>query len=265
MKIIGITRFSLVASNLGSYKQTRNTPSREEAKRKIFNHKRLKTRFALFQAITLPSIASMARNHNEFSFVIVTSDDLPLRWQFKLWRATRKFRWCRVVYAHTSLSLQDALRSAVTPIVHDGEIVMTFRIDDDDALSRHYLPAAINALRTSAPGTVLSFDDGLYTARKAADSYIITPRTRPLIAIGLGLVSEGGPNFRTIYDLGDHTQIKDQVRNLTGGPYWLRTVHQANDSGVKLRPTRPVPGRVAHDIVRLHFDLDPCRALSALQ
>jgi hypothetical protein len=57
------------------------------------------------------------------------------------------------------------------------------------------------------------------------------PTTKPLIAIGLGYRAPNGK--KTVFDLSDHTKIAERgfkVITVPGAPYWIRSVHAANDS-----------------------------------
>jgi hypothetical protein len=97
LTIIGITRFSLVTnSTLGDFVATRGG-SRADAEAAVFASPRMKSRFQLFGALTLPSMAALARQSDNFHYLLMISSRLPLRWKLKLKTYVWRYPWCRII------------------------------------------------------------------------------------------------------------------------------------------------------------------------
>ncbi len=224
LTIIGITRFSLVTnSTLGDFVATRGG-SRADAEAAVFASPRMKSRFQLFGALTLPSMAALARQSDNFHYLLMISSRLPLRWKLKLKTYVWRYPWCRIIELQPEEHLAQRARIEAGSIAN-GSPMFTFRIDDDDALSTEYLDSVIAA---STHGAIaLSFERGIALHMKGAASFatIITPKTP---AVGLGYFSAG----KTIHDLGNHTKIAErgvELVVLDDRPYWLKSVHSNND------------------------------------
>lgn len=261
LAIIGITRFSLVLEkHQGSFTATRGI-SYDEAASRIFDSKRMAHRFRLFRVFCLPTIMSLVRRDSRVHHIILVSKEMPLRWQVRL-RA--------MVFGHprvhvVSLSRAERFGPAVCAFAErivSGD-VFTFRLDDDDALSRDYLPTVLEWCTSHPIGICLSLDDGLRVAIK--DGILLWRKTTmPCNAQGLGYLA-AGTKLKTILDLGDHTKIADHTpTHHIKGIQWLYSIHGMNDGGLRISPN--LRDEHARTIIETRFPhVDLRRAVSVLR
>lgn len=262
--IIGITRFSVLTDDTRhNFKQAKNS-SYDQARSVIFSPERMSKRLRLFEALTLPSLAKIAQHEPSYRHIVAISEAMPLRWKLRLFWLTWRYRWCQILPIHHQLDMREEMRKAAAACAKAGK-VFTFRIDDDDALAPTYVDT-IRAHSHLNAGTVLSLDTGLYLKR-GDRGFILTEKTKPLIAIGLGLFSHTD-ELQTIYDLRDHSKVDriTSVVNIGERPYWIRTVHSANDSAVNLSPSnKQMEKSKARTLLRKHFPhIDAGRALAVI-
>ncbi len=212
----------------------------------------MRARFQLFETLTLPSIDVIAKRYARFRYLILISDALPLFWQARLAASTSYRPWCRVLRLAREERVSICARKAAADFAN-GAPLFSFRIDDDDALSANYLDALV-AHVDIAPSLSLSFAEGIYL--RMSDFAAFAAR-RPLVAIGLEYLA---PNTdRTIFDLGPHRTIPERgtgVIEVSGGPYWIRSVHSSNDSDCARafdRPQRFLTHHALGEILRKYF------------
>ena len=146
--IVGICRFSFLGKC--DWAETRNEDgaSDEVMTRRhalLYSDARLRRRFEAFERMCLPAIR--AQTDPDFSFWLLTSPELPAPWMQHLTRICADIPQIRVLVSEarrTSDALRPHLRKAARAAGHP---VIQFRIDDDDALSRHH----VARIRRNAP------------------------------------------------------------------------------------------------------------------
>jgi hypothetical protein len=261
LALIGLTRFSVVNQfTMYQFAQTREADL-EAARARIFAPERLKHRFALFEALTLPSMVALASQYACFWHVVLISPGLPAPWRNRLDHlAAGTGAWCRVreVADHDNIAKAASLAAAECA---EGRRVFSFRLDDDDAVSIHYLDAARKAAAAAPDGTVISFDTGVKIQGIDAQGAIVAPSSYPFIALGLGHV--GSPHGgQTIFDLGSHRTIRQRAATvqLADQTYWCRSVHATSDAGKRSAPKQPkmnateIARRLSSDFPFLDFE-----------
>lgn len=138
--IIGICRFSFLGRCDWVETRKRDGGSPEVLQGRIpmlYAGERLERRFEAFEKICLPSIR--AQTDPDFSLWMLTSPELPQRWLDKLLALCADIPQIEVIMSAArspAEALADPLRSAAAAA---GRPVIQFRIDDDDAISRHHV------------------------------------------------------------------------------------------------------------------------------
>jgi hypothetical protein len=219
MVVIGMTRFSIVTeSTLLSFPPHRGD-SYKDVFESIYDKTRMSRRLELFKNVCLASIKCLKFAEGvDFYYLVFISSEMPEVWRNKLVQTLPPF--ARLVSVDKDENFFGVTLREMRKI---NSTAFTFRLDDDDGLCHDYL----RLVQANAQyGKVLSFDKGWYVSGGIA-GYGVRIKETPNIAIGLGYYGD-----KTIYNLGNHTLIEDAVR-LTGKPYWVRTVHDQNISGVK--------------------------------
>lgn len=229
LRVIGITRFSVVSESTNEgFRNTRDKSI--EAARAIIHHPdRLRRRFGLFRAFAFPSLVAIAERYEHFRHLILTSVDLPEPYRIALNDLAMKTPWLKIVWVSPLEKDRGSLQSAIVDFA-GAHRRFTFRLDDDDALCATYIDEVLMAAGHLPDKTVISFDDGYWFYRNSFGPTLL-PKTYPLIALGLGYLS-GHDDPDSIHTLGPHTEMgqRNKVHHVTGKRCWLRTVHNANDS-----------------------------------
>lgn len=233
MKFFGITRFNLVTSKtLGSFRSTKNK-TLEAAKRELYEENNLRVRLELFKSFCLPTYKMLARQSINSYGLILINKDFPEKFKYEL------IDLCLTVPRLSVIELNDqqGIIEVIKPLIQSmggNEKIFTYRYDDDDALSIDFLEQIERNCLLADINTVISFNDGYCLSRINKDSYNLYVRKYPLNAFGLGIVSDLN-DFKIIFELGSHTQIKLPTIHIKDVLGWLCTVHADNDSRVGKR------------------------------
>lgn len=162
--ILGICRFSFLGSCDWAETTGRATPAPDLLARRqalLYAPERLERRFTAFETLCLPSVK--AQTDGDFGFVLLTSPELPALWRARLQDLCADVPQIRIHYAQqrsTVEALRPLLRQAAAQA---GRPVIQFRVDDDDAFSRHHVARIRrNAQRfLDLPAFALSWPQGL--------------------------------------------------------------------------------------------------------
>lgn len=231
MLIFGLTRYSVLSAT--GLRQTRDF-TYEERVAHLLSDERLAKRMRLFQAFVAPELQIMSKNHQGFRHLVFVSPELPAIWLKRLRKSLAGIRH-KIVSIAPEENLKDKARASVADF-SSGAPFFTFRVDDDDALPSGYLDCILSNQPTDGTHRALSFDEGYFIRKRNRGSFAVELRSKPLIAIGLGLYSPAGAEPKTIFCLGNHKTINQFVPvTHLASPHWLRTIHDTNDSEARVR------------------------------
>jgi hypothetical protein len=168
--------------------------------------------------------------------VVLTSTLLPKPVKRRLRQLAESRDFLVIKTAPPDRSLSRAASMAAAACV-DGGPMVTFRIDDDDALAPDFVASLKALAAVAAPGDMVSFERGLYLQPDGED-FLLQERNYRNIAIGLATLSDDG---RTIFDRGSHVRSDKFPVHVDDRPEaWIRLLHQGSDSGARIDPGRPV-------------------------
>lgn len=162
--ILGVCRFSFLGACDWAQTAGRGAPDADllaQRQALLYAPERLARRFTAFQTLCLPSIK--AQTDPDFGFVLLTSPELPAAARTRLQDLCADVPQIRIVFApqrSTVEAMRPILRQAAEQA---GRPVIQFRVDDDDAFSRHQVARIRrNAQRFSdLPAFALSWPQGL--------------------------------------------------------------------------------------------------------
>ncbi len=213
-----------------------------QARAALYDPARLARRFALFEALALPSLA--AQSDPEFTLVALVGEDLPPAARARLEGCLAPFADAQLValpphnnYKGTKLAIEAARRADVTHL-------LTIRLDDDDALGRDAI-AAHKALapRLAALGpvdapAVACFNNGLFLELGPAGNRVFGVIEKLPISVGTGMIAPAGAR-PTVFST-DHRRLHTRWNCYTEAltPRFIRTVHRDNDSAAAVSGTR---------------------------
>lgn len=228
--IIVVVRFSYVAS--AGFRVNKLTEA--DVRARLYDDQRLARRFAMFEALTLPSLR--AQTDGDFTTVVLIGDDFPTGWRARLESLLHKLGDGRVV-ALPPQGNYAATKTALTRCLHDkASHVVSMRLDDDDALSRdciaetrRMVPLLIAASGRNVPA-VLAFNKGLFLEMGPGGNQLYGVAEKLPLGIGMSMIAPRDAQ-PTIFSL-DHRQVHTRFNCYTDGvtPRFIRTVHRDNDS-----------------------------------
>ena len=193
LKIVGICRFSYLATR-GWNTTARDAP--EITAETLYAPERMEERFNLFEAVCLPSIA--AQTDQDFHFMILASHRMP---------EPDRARLESLVAPHPNVVIQSLRPRPMAEAVRVGlrrtvgrtntVPVLQFCLDDDDAVSIHYVARLREMARgvlaspmaeklpiayTTPRGITLSKKGGVFAAHE---------NFAPFLALGLAILTDG--------------------------------------------------------------------------
>lgn len=234
MEIIGLIRFSLLTKNPAAYWELARSVDQDDFERELFSEHRMRKRFQLFEALTLPSLD--AQHDKKFKIIIMTSDKLPQKWRERLSFISNNRDYLHIKFFNDSTSIKDAAFRSVYEECSSHEPNLTFRIDDDDALHRDFVGSLREGVSTKlvegsiVGGEILTFPKGIYL-KSHSGALKAGVVSYPLIGLGLSLYSCNSKHG-TVFSLGNHYNI-DRARSIILRPeelYWIRSVYDESDS-----------------------------------
>lgn len=203
----------------------------------LFDPERLNRRFALFENITLPSLAN--QTDGDFRLIVLSAAKMPESYRQRLvalvsdqlgdTRATIKFAWPGYASKKMAIAIKSALplQDAIIEVV----------LDDDDALATTYIEnlrvgVALQAqpLLAQHQYAFVTFPRGL--SLFANDGKIaFQNRMVPFTNLGLALVA--APSLGKNIFAVSHKRIGERHPHVvidSGEPTYVRSVHGDNDS-----------------------------------
>ncbi|MCB1404996.1 MAG: hypothetical protein KDK01_01730 [Rhodobacteraceae bacterium] len=228
-RIVGVVRFSFPALT-GFASIPREA---EAAKAVLYHPDRLARRFALFEALTLPSI--QAQTDPDFQLGFVIGDDFPAPWRQRLESLLAQVPQA-FLFPHAPAPNFRATHAAFKAADLTGATHLTsFRLDDDDAVDRKFIARLRHQAKSLYPlcrhsPYVISQNRGFYaeTGEMGGDVYDVQERTP--IGIGVALVA-GVKSGHTVF-IYNHRDLAERYNAYADAvtPAFVRSVHRDNDA-----------------------------------
>ena len=207
-------------------------PDPEAVAAALYDPARLARRFALFEALTLPSLA--AQTDGDFRTILLTGEGLPPDARARLEAGLSRLPGAGIValpFRHAYEATQRALDT-----VPAGALRVSLRLDDDDALDtgfvarlRGLLPRALPLRAPDAP-LILAFNRGYMLDLSAPRPRFIPVVERLPLGCGTAMIAPaaGRENIyrRNHRWLAQFYDVFSEART----PTFLRAVHGDNDS-----------------------------------
>lgn len=263
-QIVGVCRFSYLGN--GGFAASRKSPGDLAAD--LYDTDRMQRRLALFQSLTLPSLA--AQSDPDFTLVVLIGDTMPVRWRRKLKALREEFAFlelCTLEPAGPLNATRRAFRRGTDP---DARHVTGFRIDDDDAVAVDYIARTRAVAETlldrglagaDAPA-VIAFHRGLYWDLNDRQTPFHDFRETQPLGLASAMVTSADPQVNIFR--WNHRRLAAHVRCWSEPDeiMFIRTLHQHNDSDRAVPPgAEPIGGARARSLLRTRFGLDPRRVL----
>ena len=239
-KIVGWVRFSVLMSpEEAGHFVIGKSGTYEEYRKQLFQLDRLEAKLSLFANLVLPSISNQdcAVQKNWFKLIVLASETCPseIAQQLRLICASYPWLILRFVPAQSGVSRR-LLKQEIADFCDQGDVVFSFRMDDDDALGKSFISEALSFCREEFDGFALSLSLGLAGLWDVESNVFqgFFELHRPKIALGLGVVSVYREGFRSIADGGNHMLIDRRFPTIISGKThaFLRTLHVHGDQFV---------------------------------
>lgn len=241
MRVIGICRFSYPA--IGGFKRMHDTLEEREAY--LFAPERMELRFRHFECLTLPSIA--AQQHPDFTFLIVTGENLPPPFRERLHDLTAAVPQIRIV-ACPPMKQRLAMQTVIKQELGEDSIPsIQFRLDDDDAVAVNFTRSLrwfvkhTATLRKNWRTMAIEFNRG-YTVQLSDQGILAEEVQSPFWACGLAVLFRPGDPL-TVMNFPHHKLHLAMPTLLHPTPrMYLRARHADNDSAEAFRtgPLHPL-------------------------
>lgn len=236
--VVGLIRFSFPA--LSGFAKTPDTARESEAY--LYDTDRLERRFHLFEALCLPSL--LRQTDPDFTVIFLTGDALPDRYLQRLSDLTAPLKASLIVQGAPQ-QIYPATKEAFNRVDRDGySHRTTFRFDDDDGLSVHYierLKARAKQLhRPDKPWTsfAIASNRGFYLEISPQGNKVFDVIERLPLGLGLSMTTSidrpGNVYQHNHRQIGQH---RDTFGDMTH-PNFIRTVHRDNDAGLNVNGLR---------------------------
>ncbi len=172
MQVVGLCRFSYPA--IGGYKINHDTI--EDRKAFLYDEDRIAERFRYFEALTLPALR--AQTDPDFTFIVVTGDDLPAPQMERLQDLLADIPQADIQPTapgqHRAV-MQSAINAALK---NNAAPSLQFRLDDDDAVSRFF----VERLRETATDCAALIRDNRHLTIDFSKGYLVRPDSQGIFA-----------------------------------------------------------------------------------
>lgn len=199
MDCIGLVRFSVLSTVYNKFKAWEGK-SFEEYAATILAESRLRSRFQLFEHITLPSFD--CQTDKNFLLLVIAPRLLPAHWRSKLDALATKRPYMRIHYADESEFRLSHLAPLILGMM-DREIFSTFRIDDDDGVADTFVERLRQCHKPHFVNFGVSFSKGYYVDLSPGSTNVrLKPRDSKNTSVGLAFISSKKKS-KTIFEISE--------------------------------------------------------------
>lgn len=232
IQVLGLTRFSV--PSLGAFQVEH--ASIEERRAYLYDPARLDQRFAWFENVTLPGLA--AQKDEAFKLVVLMGEDFPEPWLERMMDHVARMPQLVAHFAppeHHRKICADAIRPHIDP---KAEVVLQFRLDDDDAVAVDFTRRLrrdwrkLKAFHADRDGPIaIDYTRGLNLVARPNGTIEIVPRLEAFLGVAFAIATRPGDGHHILGFM--HHVIWQQMAavSLPDEIMWVRGAHGANDSG----------------------------------
>lgn len=198
---------------------------------RLYDETRMARRFFLFENLTLPGL--IAQTDRDFRTVIMSSEVMPDRFKERLTAIAARLPGSVVEFSPHQRGDRAFQKFMVEASGFRGrETSVHFRLDDDDALSRHYIARLRKVTQALPPSTHVTFPSGimLFPASPAAPVGVSMPHQRFMTAIGLATVNGGTFHKNPFQMMHGNVWTRWPIVSDPGFISHIRTQHFDNDT-----------------------------------
>lgn len=233
--IVAGMRFSVLTEKSLRNWRTSRSGNVNDAFRAVFAEDRMKFRFTMFEAMTLPFFRSEAARDKNFRLCILTSSFMPRPWRDRLEELVADIPQIDIVPVSITAVFQREfefyIRRHLTP---EHGTVCTIRLDDDDTLHAGHMKSLRRRCLPENIGKIMTHPNGVYLTRDDAGNMLVRDYKYISNAFGIAYLSGTG-DLKTIYDTGSHAKLRNNypMLHIKKKRAWIRSVHRMADTAGK--------------------------------
>jgi hypothetical protein len=201
------------------------------AEHQLFAPDRLAARFHFFENLLLPSLK--LQTSDDFKLIVISSDAMPIIYQQRLQGILADMPQAQVVFSKTR-----NIGDEIGPILadesgrsHDGHVI-SFRVDDDDALSRYFIERLRRDAESLRTKTLISYPNliGIFLE----NDQTLGVSAHDSLCHGVGLARINSEQFLNHPFQMVHTRVWRRFPTLMDPTFFsaIRTFHSQNDTAV---------------------------------
>lgn len=223
---------------------------KDDYKKKLFDEKRLELREKIFSRICLPSLVNLYEKKPadvEISIILLSSIDLPKPRKDFLLRISEKHPFISINFFDDEFAFRDFQKivdNYAEQNMEDQDILVSARLDDDDALSVNWLSDVLKFANKDNLGRILSLSgavsvllDNDAKIKSISDYLFLMP------SAGLAYIGNKNDYRKDIYNCGNHSNPFRRYPTivLADKVHCLRSFSSENDSNDEYKE-RPLKG-----------------------
>lgn len=176
--------------------------------RDVFEAEYFEYRFNIFKKITLKSFQQ--QTNTNFVLLLLHSENMPpiYKERFLQLEKTNSFLY-NIFVEDTQESFDEALLNSISYLSFEKNTVVTFRIDNDDAVQNDFIEKLSGFLKDDFIGYCVSIPMMYRVKHITKQSYMMEEFYFPANAIGLAYVTDK-KNYKTVLELGDHDLVNEE-------------------------------------------------------
>ena len=202
--------------------------SKDKNGNKVRSKQWLEHRFALFELYCLTSIKN--QTCQDFEWIVLFDSTTPYPFKKKVEDYKKECPQLIPIYVepHDGQYFADIFRKEVAKKLNAQRVITTY-LDNDDALSIHFVEDLQKRVESLSDGTFISYTDGYqyYTDHKNM-MRIHYPRNHFMSVVEAG----DHTTIKTIYGYGSHYYIEKipgvRIENVKNLPMWCEVIHEKN-------------------------------------
>ena len=170
-----------------------------EKERDVFEAEYFEYRFNIFKNVTLKSFQQ--QTDNNFVLLLLHSENMPSDYKDRFIELEKANSFLYNVFIKdTYKAFDEAIKRSVEYVSFEKDVVVTFRIDNDDAVQNDFIHKLSGFLKDDFVGYSISMPSLCIVKRISDMSYMIEERNYPSNSIGLAYVSNSG-QYKTARNL----------------------------------------------------------------
>lgn len=171
----------------------------------VFEADYFEYRYNIFLNVTLKSFQQ--QTNKDFILLLLHSENMPADYKTRFLELEKANSFLYNVFSEdTPEANKEAIRSSKEYAALENDVVITFRIDNDDAVQNDFIERLNYFLKSAFFGYAISTPALSIVKRISEKQYIVEEQNYPSNSIGLAYVSNT-EQYKTIMELGHHALI----------------------------------------------------------